>query len=76
MAFVNPKGVEIVMNTKRGGVMAGFTYVNEEADDKRKRAMAGEVISPKNNPDIAERIKRRRGKTATLVNESKTEVEV
>ena len=77
MAFVNPKGVEMVMNSRRGGTAEGFTYVNKDAEDKKKRAIAGEVFTPKHDSTIAERVaRRRRGKSATVVEKKTLEVDV
>lgn len=77
MAFVNPKGVESVMATKRNTeAYGGFKIVNKDAEEKTKQAKAGIVIKPKHDESIAEKVRKRRGQAAKVVEKSTIEVDL
>jgi hypothetical protein len=77
MAFVNPKGVEIMLNARRmGDAYKGFSFINPEAEEKTKKARAGEVIEPKPDRSIADRVKQKRERTAKVIETKTEEVEI
>jgi len=65
------------MNVRRlPDVYKGFTIVNNDAEDKTRRARAGEIIQPKNDLSIAEAVQRRKNRSAKVVQESVVEVDL
>jgi hypothetical protein len=58
-----------------GDAYRGFTFVNKDAEEKTKKARAGEIIEPHPDRSIAERVRRKRERSAKVVKKSTTEVD-